>query len=126
MEPPAAEDEPGRAEPPRAEWRSLGALRDRVDAAAREIERLRSENAALAKRLIDLQDHAAAPSFSLAGAGEGDDPEALRARVQGFIDLVDGLLAAPEPRPEEAPPEANGQPQATGQPDPADNSADAA
>ena len=28
--------------------------------------------------------------------GEGEDPEDVKARVQGFIDLVDGLLAAGE------------------------------
>lgn len=60
----------------------------------REIERLRSENAALAKRLIELQEGAeSAPSFSF---GEGEDPVALKSRVQGFIDLVDGLLQAGE------------------------------
>ena len=96
MEPSATpEDEPGRPEPARADWRSLTTLRDRVEAAVREIERLRAENAALGKRLIDLQDHAGAPSFSLAGIDSDDDPNALRERVQGFIDLVDGLLAVP-------------------------------
>ena len=99
MEPSALpEDEPARTETARTEWRSLSHLRDRVEAAVREIERLRSENAALAKRLIELQDgQPAAPSFAF---GEGDDPEALRTRVQGFLDLVDGLLQAddsPEP-----------------------------
>ena len=93
MEPTApAEDEPGRPEPARSEWRSLSHLRDRVDAAVREIERLRSENAALGKRLAELQQDGPAPSFAF---GESESPEALKARVQGFIDLVDGLLAAP-------------------------------
>ena len=91
MEPTApAEDEPGRPEPARSEWRSLSTLRDRVDAAVREIERLRAENAALGKRLAELQHDASAPSFAF---GESEDPEELRARVRGFIDLVDGLLA---------------------------------
>ncbi len=91
MEPTALpEDEPARADAPRPEWRSLSHLRDRVEAAVREIERLRSENAALAKRLLELQDgQASSPSFAF---GESDDPEALRSRVQGFLDLVDGLL----------------------------------
>ena len=93
MEPTApAEDEPARPEPARSEWRSLSTLRDRVDAAVREIERLRSENVALGKRLADLQHDADAPSFAF---GESESPEALKARVQGFIDLVDGLLATP-------------------------------
>ena len=87
---PLPEDEPTRADPGRPEWRSLSHLRDRVEAAVREIERLRSENAALAKRLIELQDaREDAPSFAF---GEGEDPDAIRGRVQGFIDLVDGIL----------------------------------
>ena len=92
MEPTAPpEAEPGRPDG-RPEWRSLSHLRDRVEAAAREIERLRSENAALAKRLLELQDaQAGAPSFAF---GEGEDADALKSRVQGFIDLVDGLLEA--------------------------------
>lgn len=94
MEPSAAsEADPGRPEA-RPEWRSLSHLRDRVEAAAREIERLRTENAALAARLAELQEsRAAEPSFTF---GEGEDPEDVKARVQGFIDLVDGLLAAGE------------------------------
>ena len=95
MEPTAPpEDEPGRPDPARTEWRSLSTLRDRVEAAAREIERLRSENAALGRRLVELQNDERAPSFAF---GEDEDPEALKARVQGFIDLVDGLLASPSP-----------------------------
>lgn len=88
------EDEPARAEPARADWRSLSTLRDRVEAAVREIERLRSENAALGKRLVELQDGAEGASFSF---GDGEDTEALKARVQGFIDTIDGLLAQTEP-----------------------------
>ncbi|WP_420455646.1 cell division protein ZapB [Rubrivirga sp.] len=94
MEPTApSEADPVRPES-RPEWRSLSHLRDRVEAAVREIERLRSENAALAKRLLELQEgQASAPSFSF---GEGEDPAVLRARVQGFIALVDDLLQAGE------------------------------
>ena len=83
------DDEPSRPGAGRPEWRSLSHLRDRVEEAVLEIERLRSENAALAKRLLELQAGADAPSFVF---GEGEDTEALRARVQGFLDLVDGLL----------------------------------
>lgn len=95
MEPSAApEADAGRPEA-RPEWRSLSHLRDRVEAAVREIERLRAENDALAGRLAELQaERAQAPSFAF---GEGEDPDATRARVQGFLDLVDGLLAAGEP-----------------------------
>ena len=84
------------AAPPPAEWRALSRLRERVEAAAREIERLRSNNAALAARVAEL--HAGlgddAPPLALPGMG---DPEALRTRVQGFIDAIDEVLAAPMP-----------------------------
>ena len=89
----------------RQEWRALGHLRDRVEAAAREVERLRAENAALAQRVLELQDARdhRGPSFTF--GGEGEDVEALRTRVQGFIDTIDGLLAtggdgAADPAPE--------------------------
>ncbi|PAP75653.1 hypothetical protein [Rubrivirga marina] len=96
MEPTApSEAEPGRPDP-RPEWRSLSHLRDRVDAAVREIERLRSENAALAKRLLEIQETGAGGSSPSFAFGEGEDPAALKARVQGFLDLVDGLLQAGE------------------------------
>ena len=95
MEPTApSEADPARPES-RPDWRSLSHLRDRVEAAVREIERLRAENADLARRVAELQDESAsAPSFRF---GDSDDPDALKARVQGFIDLVDGLLRADEP-----------------------------
>jgi hypothetical protein len=95
MEPTApSEADPVRPES-RPEWRSLSHLRDRVEAAVREIERLRSENAALHARLGELQDERAdAPSFVF---GEDEDPTVLKARVQGFLDLVDDILQASEP-----------------------------
>ena len=85
----AAGSEPAHSDGSRSEWRSLSHLRDRVGAAVREIERLRTENAALAGRLADLEDDEGAASFSF---GDGESPDALKARVQGFIDLVDGLI----------------------------------
>ena len=95
MEPTApSEADPARPES-RPEWRSLSHLRDRVDAAVREIERLRTENATLHARLLELQDDRGnAPSFAF---GEGEDPAALKTRVQGFLDLVDSLLEADAP-----------------------------
>ncbi len=85
-----------RSDAGHADWRSLSHLRDRVDAAAREIERLRAENAALAKRVLELQDNREnAPSFAFGEAGE--DPDALRQKVQGFIDTIDRLLDADTP-----------------------------
>ncbi|MEM0961649.1 MAG: hypothetical protein AAGK21_03775 [Bacteroidota bacterium] len=86
------EDEPARVDAGNADWRSLKHLRDRVDAAVREIERLRAENAALAKRLIELEERAQdGSSFSFS---DDEGSEELKARVQGFIRIVDGLLAS--------------------------------
>lgn len=78
----------------RSGWRSLSHLRDRIDAAVREIERLRAENADLARRLVDLEDGPPSPSFSF---GDDESPDVLRARVQGFIDLVDGMIESGSP-----------------------------
>ncbi len=90
---PSPSAEGPRSDGGRADWRSLSHLRDRVEAAAREIERLRAENAALAERVLEVQDRRErAPSFAF-GEG-GDDPEALRRKVQGFIDTIDRLLQA--------------------------------
>ncbi len=83
---------PGEASrTPPAEWRTLARLRERVEAAAREIERLRTDNAALAARVGELQDAVGddGPAPSLPG-----DPDTLRARVKGFIDAIDDVLAA--------------------------------
>ena len=79
--------DPSPADAPRTDWRALGQLRDRVELAAREIERLRTENAALAQRLVELENQpATAPLLGDA------DPEALKDRIQGFIDTIDQLL----------------------------------
>ena len=82
---------PGEANrTPPAEWRTLARLRERVEAAVREIERLRAANASLAARVGELQealgDGGAAPALP-------GDPDTLRARVQGFIDALDEVLA---------------------------------
>lgn len=90
---------------PAGDLRGLQRLRDRIEAATREIERLRAENAALAARLATFEGGEASP---LAAAFEGgDDPEALRAKIQGFIAAIDEVLreptapeSAPEPPPE--------------------------
>ena len=62
---------------------ALARLRERVEAAAAEIERLRAENARLAERAA----HADDASLPMAG-----DPAALRDTIQGFIDAVDRVL----------------------------------
>lgn len=74
-----------------AEWRTLARLRERVEAAVREIERLRADNAALAERVGELQGALGddGPPPVLPG-----DPDTLRTRVQGFIDAIDEVLAA--------------------------------
>ncbi len=82
------------AAPPPTEWRALSRLRERVEEAAREIERLRSHNAALAGRVAELQTRVGGDE-ALALPG-GADPAALRAKIQGFIDAIDEVLAAPE------------------------------
>ncbi|MFN3597141.1 MAG: hypothetical protein ACK41D_07705 [Rubricoccaceae bacterium] len=85
-DPAAAES---RSAPP-AEWRALVRLRDRVEAAAAEIERLRAENAALAGRLLELQESRAQPNGpALPLPGE---PAELRARIEGFIAAIDAVL----------------------------------
>jgi hypothetical protein len=85
--------------PPRNELRALAYLRDRVEAAAREVERLREENAALAARVADLQTHSGqthsgTAALSLPG---GEEPQKLRAQIQGFIAAIDQVLNTPEP-----------------------------
>lgn len=89
---PMESDRPDRdaAVPPgdRLDWRALRRLRDRVETAAQEIERLRAENASLAARVAELQD--GDPGGLLA---PGESPEALRARVEAFIATLDRVLA---------------------------------
>ena len=83
------------AAPPPTEWRALSRLRERVEEAAHEIERLRSHNAALAGRVADLQAQLGSDE-ALALPG-GTDPAALRVKIQGFIDAIDEVLASPGP-----------------------------
>ena len=75
-------------DPARTEWKALARLRERVETAAREIERLRVENAELAARLAE----SGGPALPLEG-----DSEEVRAQIQGFIDAIDRVLEAPEP-----------------------------
>lgn len=80
------------ADPARAEWRALVRLRDRVETAAREIERLRAENAALAQRVAEAQESVGSPDTLLEA---GETPESLRQRVEAFIAALDRVLAEP-------------------------------
>lgn len=77
-----------------SDWGALVRLRGRVESAIAEIERLRSENVALARRVNELEsdtggDKEEGQSFAF-DVSESDDE--LREKVQGFIDLVDDLL----------------------------------
>ena len=71
---------------------SLERLRDRVKKAARELERLRQENAALAERIRLLE---ARPAVDLEGTvlAFDEDPDLLREKVEGFIQAIDTYLA---------------------------------
>lgn len=89
---------------PRPAADPLERLRDRVERAVSEIERLREENVRLAERVRELAEHDA-----LRQQGESavkipvidGDPEALRAKIQGFIGALDRVLIE---RSEEPPP----------------------
>ncbi len=71
---------------------SLERLRDRVKKAARELERLRTENAALTERIRRLE---TSPTVDLEGTvlAFDEDPEILREKVEGFITTIDAYLA---------------------------------
>jgi hypothetical protein len=72
--------------------KSLERLRDRVGEAAREILRLRKENAALAQRLEELEaQQAALPPGGTMLTFE-KDPEILRKQVEHFIQTIDQYL----------------------------------
>ena len=84
------------ATPQRAEWRTLARLRERVQTTALEIERLRTENAALAQRVLELQNSRAEAAPELALAADGEDADALKARIEGFIRAIDDILDGPD------------------------------
>ena len=76
---------------------ALERLRDRVQTAARELARLRQENAKLAERIRTLETRPVVdPDAALVTFDE--DPEELRRKVEGFIDAIDQYLSnEPEP-----------------------------
>lgn len=73
--------------------RALERLRDRISLAARELQRLREENARLHRQVEDLQTRGL-------GEVEGtpvvftEDASALRSKVERFIESIDLHLAA--------------------------------
>ena len=71
---------------------SLERLRDRVRQAARELARLRQENATLHDRLAALESRPAVDPDATAVLGFDEDPEALRAKIEGFIEAIDAYL----------------------------------
>lgn len=86
MEPDTEAPTPPPSSTSRNAVHALARLRDRVEAAAAEIERLRQQNARLADRLA-RGDRSDGPALPASG-----DPAALRAQLQGFIDAVDRAL----------------------------------
>ncbi len=73
--------------------RSLRRLRDRVERAASELIRLREENATLQERIEELEGSGAAKADGGAGKLVLDtDPEALKRKVEGFIQSIDNYL----------------------------------
>lgn len=101
---PAARSEKGRGEkapssrPPKRignvqlnSSASLERLRNRIEDAAKELHRLREENAALVKRLSDLE---ANPMMDFEGTliALDEDPDALRTKIEGYIAAIDSYL----------------------------------
>lgn len=74
---------------------ALERLRRQVHRAVEEIERLRAENRALQQRVQELE---ARPAI---GEDQAfltlDDPDALRAQIEGFIETIDAYLAERDP-----------------------------
>ena len=83
-----AQDDPGNL----ADLQAFVELRDRVNKAIEEIEKLRRENAKLSAQVKTLE----------AGGGNGelrlsdaDSPEELRLRIEGFITTIKDLIGEP-------------------------------
>ena len=87
----SAETPKRRSTVPLKSPQSLERLRDRVKKAARELERLRAENAALTERIRQLE---TSPAVDLEGTvlAFDEDPDILREKVEGFIKTIDEYL----------------------------------
>jgi predicted nuclease with TOPRIM domain len=70
---------------------SLERLRGRVEAAADEIVRLRSENARMSSNIAKLRSTVTKTSKQ-PGIVFDERPDVLRAKVRGFIDTIDEYL----------------------------------
>ena len=77
--------------------RSLRKLRDRVERAANELIRLREENAALQERIEELESTPAKNGKDAGLLMLDTDPEALKRKVEGFIQSIDNYLEKKEP-----------------------------
>ncbi|MFK7845853.1 MAG: hypothetical protein AB8G77_11160 [Rhodothermales bacterium] len=77
--------------------RSLRKLRDRVERAANELIRLREENAALQDRIEELESTPASNGKDAGLLMLETDPEALKRKVEGFIQSIDNYLDKKEP-----------------------------
>ena len=73
--------------------RSLRRLRDRVERVARELRAVREENAMLQDRISELESSvASAPVEGGVASLLDSDPEALKKKVEGFIQAIDQYL----------------------------------
>ncbi|MEM8486626.1 MAG: hypothetical protein AAF564_13825 [Bacteroidota bacterium] len=78
--------------------RALRKLRDHVERAANELVRLREENDALQERIATLESTPASHGGDEAGLLLLDtDPEALKRKVEGFIQSIDNYLDNKDP-----------------------------
>lgn len=80
------QDEPGNL----ADLQAFVDLRDRVNKAIKEIEKLRKENAKLSAQVKKLE--AAAGGGGGFGLTDSESPEELKARIEGFIATIDDVL----------------------------------
>jgi|GEM_PF-3225958 len=73
--------------------RALEQLRDRIEAALGEIERLRKENARLAERLRELEETTGIADPERTVLSIDERPEAARRKVKRFIQALDQYIA---------------------------------